>query len=638
MPPEPPTPPEPPKPPAKMPPAEEPPAQPKPPVGAFGEAFFQKLKTASPGTSDEAVVMEMIRTMPADQLKAALATGTSKERSQLFSAIPGDQIKSILESLPASVLAPAKPPGLAPSPTGGPPASILQTTHENMEYPPAQTDPNWSTKISDGHTPSLTHPFQREWVSVYKPGSEKEGSLENPMVGLTGWVVNPTLSQGDVWFVHPFGFDFEFYIVPDPPYESLLAASNTGVTPGTGDKNEDYIEATKQARNLGLAAPKGVIGVEIDQDLVPRSFQNLITDGTRIAAFGRWIVDCGHPDFHTEIHPPLLMAVAKPVPPPASVQGASDVTSVQIMSRPYTVSEEFDEGNFVAHLLAEVAKVQTTIFGIPFSTRVEAHPTVFRTPYDKRPFVKLLVQPPPRKDVSSRQRLMVSFHFTHRAGVAVQVFDAGNDTVGIIIVLGDLNPAPLPRKHDHTVSWDQLKGVYPFVIGALEIEDILTLNIASALILNRGILTDLYDPPSASSPLDNQNVAAPVDIDQLRPGAGISEDDRQPFPIYGWLNVWWQPVTDLITYTGRVTFLRAHDTGTAFGEPPNQLDVEVVLQLDDAPGKSFGFQLRDDAEEPTRREMLDLLRSAFTQNRAVTIDVLQTVPQVGVVIRVALQD
>lgn len=60
--------------------------------------------------------------------------------------------------------------------------------------------------------------------------------------------------------------------------------------------------------------------------------------------------------------------------------------------------------------------------------------------------------------------------------------------------------------------------------------DILTLDIASAIILNRGILTDRYDAPSASSPLDNQNIAAPVGIDQLHPGVGFSEDDGQPFP------------------------------------------------------------------------------------------------------------
>ena len=78
------------------------------------------------------------------------------------------------------------------------------------------------------------------------------------------------------------------------------------------------------------------------------------------------------------------------------------------------------------------------------------------------------------------------------------------------------------------------------MIDALQIADILTLDILSAIILNRGILTDIYDAPSASSPRDNQNVAAPVEVNQLQSWAGQSEDDSQPFPIYGWLNVWWQ--------------------------------------------------------------------------------------------------
>ena len=56
---------------------------------------------------------------------------------------------------------------------------------------------------------------------------------------------------------------------------------------------------------------------------------------------------------------------------------------------------------------------------------------------------------------------MVSFHFTHRAGVAVQVFNAGNGTVGIAIVLGDLNPATLPPKHDLTVNGPSLAASIP---------------------------------------------------------------------------------------------------------------------------------------------------------------------------------
>jgi hypothetical protein len=517
----------------------------KPVAGSLGDRFLQKLKEASLGTSDDALIMDTFRAAPADQLKTALTNATPKERGLLFGALPADQVKSVLGSLPAGVLAPAAPPPAAPAPTGGPPASILQTTYENVPYPPAENDPNWAEKISNGSTIGITSPPPWEWVSVYDARFEKEGSLNNPMVGLTGWVVDPAISGADVWFVHPFDNDFEFYVVPDPQYEGLLAASNTGVTPGTGAVDKDFNDANTTAHNIGLTAPKGVLGIETDQRLVPPAFQDLVTNGTRIAAFGRWIVDCGHNDFHSEVHAPLLMAVAKVAPPPARVQGASEMTSVQIISRPYTVSQQFAEGNFIDHLLAEVAKVETTILGIPLSTRVEAHPTVFTTPYDGRPYIKLLIQPPPparrvNVGIARPQKLMVSFHFTHRTGVAVQVFDAGNGTVGLIIVLGDLNPAPLPPKHDLTVQWAQLGSDYSYVIDALQLGDILTLDIASAIILNRGILTDLYDAPSASSPVDSQNIASPVGIDQLQPSVGLSEDDKQPFPIYGWINVWWQ--------------------------------------------------------------------------------------------------
>src|SRR5437667_7125841 len=108
------------------------------PVGPFGKAFLQNLKKAPPGTSDDALIMETLRSVPADQLKAALATATPKERNLLFSAIPGNQIKSIIGSLPAGVFVPEEPPAPAPSPTRGPPASILQTTYANVAYPPAE--------------------------------------------------------------------------------------------------------------------------------------------------------------------------------------------------------------------------------------------------------------------------------------------------------------------------------------------------------------------------------------------------------------------------------------------------------------------------------------------------------------------
>src|SRR5271169_6754798 len=77
---------------------------------------------------------------------------------------------------------------------------------------------------------------------------------------------------------------------------------------------------------------------------------------------------------------------------------------------------------------------------------------------------------------------------------------------------------------------------------------------------------------------------------------------------------------DLVENKGRITFLRVHDVGTGFGPPTDFLDVEVVIQLDSQPGKSFGFQLRNDNNRPARDGMLDLLRDAFANNFPVLID------------------
>lgn len=94
---------------------------------------------------------------------------------------------------------------------------------------------------------------------------------------------------------------------------------------------------------------------------------------------------------------------------------------------------------------------------------------------------------------------------------------------------------------------------------------------------------------------------------------------------------------DLLESKGRITFLRVHDVGTGFGPPTDFLDVEVVVQIDSQPGKSFGFQLRNDNNRPARQGMLDLLRDAFAGNFPVLIDYNVTPPKVnGVIIRVAV--
>ena len=70
--------------------------------------------------------------------------------------------------------------------------------------------------------------------------------------------------------------------------------------------------------------------------------------------------------------------------------------------------------------------------------------------------------------------------------------------------------------------------------------------------------------------------------------------------------------------SGHVTSILAHDVGS---DSSNDLtDVEVIVQLDTQPGKSFGFQLRNDKNRPARQGMFDLLRDAFNNNSTVTLD------------------
>lgn len=76
----------------------------------------------------------------------------------------------------------------------------------------------------------------------------------------------------------------------------------------------------------------------------------------------------------------------------------------------------------------------------------------------------------------------------------------------------------------------------------------------------------------------------------------------------------------LIQSTGRVVFLRAHEVGTGFGPPADQIDVEVVVRLDTVPDRALGFRLRNDANRHAHRAMFDLLRDAFEHGFSTTID------------------
>jgi hypothetical protein len=312
----------------------------------------------------------------------------------------------------------------------------------------------------------------------------------------------------------------------------------------------------------------GLLGLEWDKGLLPASFRGQVNHGDRVAVVGRWILDTGHDVdgfYRTEIHPPLLIASGTVVPQSSASLMRSRVI---FMSRPYLAGQTFttnvdtryvdhldDDGELKSHAVHELAKV----LGF-HSTMVEIYPKIKSKPFQGSHQVQFLVRPPgPRPNASAQ--MAVSYRFTTRPPCEVVVEAPSDDAVLVKCQLLDRNSSgleyqspALPPAHEEIYSRDRLDLLSPGSgdkIGFVEhlIEGIMLLlgGIVGEeyvrRILNRGFKTDVFDPLPEIDVLDPAGGVSDVLSQQLTPGRGIVLDDVQPYPISGWLEVYWQDPT-----------------------------------------------------------------------------------------------
>ena len=462
---------------------------------------------------------------------------------------PGNRFQLLLELRQINIQISAAKVGLdacLKSVTGTPaaPQHILELRHINPEFHP--TDPYWAAKLAGGEFP-VHSGF--EWKQVLAPDEEYD---QFSLVGASGWVINNGPSPADFPFNHPFGGDWEFWLAPDASFTGLLAPGNSG-------PDSDIVNSIVRANALGISVPQGVLGVEWDSSLVPESFQNEVHEGDRVATLGRWIVDCGHADFHTEIHPPLLMAVANPRREADGTEG----TRVVFTSRPYLPGQTYavdtenvyddstdDDGAFYDHILKEVLKVNAHL-----SFLVEAHPKIKSHPFLGAHLAHFIIRPPDlgrfHNPVVAPPTLGVSFHFTVRSGCAVQVISSAPDTIDVFIAMSHAGyiPPPLPNRQGRRVSREELSrlsddaGNAYLAVDALSSAAQLLLpggvlsSLIVALLLARGIETDQYASLPAVNVLDTRNAVMNAPASAIPSGLGVTQDDGQPFPVFGWLDV-----------------------------------------------------------------------------------------------------
>jgi hypothetical protein len=460
------------------------------------------------------------------------------------------------------------------------PKSILEI--QNVNPPPPAADPTrgdlwWSTKGGQ----SFPQDRDLEWDQILAPGEEYDESL----VGVTGWVLNPHITNIDLPMTHPFldlafnfdgsikqvNGDWEFKMMPDEQYITLVTVANGRLDEPDGTIVDPLIDhAINDLKLPWPAGLNGLLGVEIESKLVPPGFQNRVKEGDRVALFGRWIIDQGHPNknldaYRAEIHPPLLMASG-------SIQqdaAGAEFTRVVFTSRPYLPGQRYttdqnsayddsagDDGAFKGHLFNELGKVLLP----PLSFKVSFHNKIKSHPFLGTHLLHFIVRPPPLSGhviggVRPPMDLAVSFNFTVRKGVAVEVTSLASGQVDVLIAMNSLeyNPPPLPPRQDQNWTRGDLNLVGPKTgvlnMGAgdliFNVAELLlgALNPEVILVLDSGVICDLYDGPAGVTvleTLDTRGAVLNATAFPIPAGQGITQNDSaSAFPVAGWLEAKW---------------------------------------------------------------------------------------------------
>jgi hypothetical protein len=228
------------------------------------------------------------------------------------------------------------------------------TLAANGTIPPVPANPLEQVKEVCG---SETGVYGSELLSGTPPSEIKVKNEWTDIVAgkdmmVSGKITHVEFSGGDLSFDHPFSTDFTFDVRLDEPYWPLARELGPGASEGAGEHElhmelevGQLLHALAQLKGPAEGEPWGLLPSEQTEPLTPtldmQAHENLEAayipkEGDRIAARGRWIIDCGHNDFHSELHPITFMAFGHAVGPKATV--------VHVLSNPYRVTQLYGFG------------------------------------------------------------------------------------------------------------------------------------------------------------------------------------------------------------------------------------------------------------------------------------------------------
>ena len=229
----------------------------------------------------------------------------------------------------------------------------------NGPIPPIPAKPEEEVKEVCG---SETAVFGSELLTGVPPSEIKVKNEWGDVVAGKDMMVSGTISHveesgGDLSIDHPFARDFTFDVMLDEPYWTFSRELGPGASEGAGE-HELHMELENGQLLHALPQLKGPAEGEEWLSVDAKAHENreaayIPQEGDRIAIRGRWIIDCGHNDFHTELHPITFMAFGHAV---------GTKTVVHVLSNPYRVTQLYGFGT---------AGVNSAPKGTPFPQALE---------------------------------------------------------------------------------------------------------------------------------------------------------------------------------------------------------------------------------------------------------------------------
>ena len=280
-------------------------------------------------------------------------------------------------------------------------------------------------------------------------------------VMVSGLAKDISLGGGDFPFDHTFGSDFNMDVVLDPPYTD--AAQRRGVVEG-----DLHVELAEGQLPHEVRPPGPETGQEwevMSEQSRQGIFTRFVPDaGSRILVMGHWIVDCGHTNFQTELHPITFMANARVI---------GHKTVVDAFYNPYRETQlyhldpaealAFDDpsrfdspgaGPFPGQLIINVLRIQD-LGPAPYQSIDHLESWALLEPNHASPVAWRVCAPAG----STGTRLDVRYHWIARPGVEIQVVPDEASSCAIVHTrLGTATIAP-PTPRVCVTPWDFLNEV-----------------------------------------------------------------------------------------------------------------------------------------------------------------------------------